>query len=106
MGTEIFKRNIFGELEEVPQKYIDAWCKQCQFPYGVEKCQSRELIQRCWFELQAIAWTLKVDSEAHIWHLLHECPFIHKGEPCRCDDFRTIEDAFQSAGLEYKKGGK
>lgn len=104
MTTGVFKHNMFQELEEVDQKAIDYWCQQCQFPYGESKCQSKELIQRCWFELHGIAQTLDVGSEAHIWHLQHECPFVHQGERCRCNDFKTVEGAFQATGLEYKKG--
>lgn len=103
MSSGIFKRNIFGELEEVKPEHVRAWCEQCQFPYGDRRCQGRDLIQRCWFELQAIATTLKIDSEAHIWHLQHECPYIHRGLPCRCNDFKTVEGAFREAGLEYRR---
>lgn len=103
MSTGIFKWNMLGQLEEVEQKYIDHWCGQCQFPYGEGKCQTKELIQRCWFEHQAMAATLNVESEAHVWHLQHECPFIHKGLACRCNDFKTVEQAFAALGMEYKK---
>lgn len=105
MTTGIFKRNIFGELEEIKPEHIHYWCAECQFPYGDEgrKCQGRLLIQRCWFELQAIASTLKVESEANIWHLQHECPYIHKGLPCKCNDFKTVEEAFKALGLEYRR---
>lgn len=100
--TEIFRRNVLGELEEVPQRDIDYWCGQCQFPYGLERCRDKALIQRCWLELQAIAATLKQPSEAYIWHLQHECPFVHKGERCRCNDFRAMLAAFEAAGLKYR----
>lgn len=105
MSTGIFKRNIVGELEEVQQEHIHAWCEQCQFSYYRErrKCQGRLLIQRCWYELQAIASTLNIVSEAHIWHLQHECPYIHTGLPCRCNDFKTVEEAFKAVGLEYRR---
>lgn len=104
MSSSIFKRNVFGELEEVKPEHIRDWCEQCQFPYGDgrKKCQGRLLIQRCWYELQAIAITLKVGSEAHIWHLQHECPGIHTGLPCKCNDFKAIEEAFKAVGLEYR----
>lgn len=102
-STGILRHNFWGDLEEVPQEDIDHWCQQCQFPYGEEKCREKDLIQRCWFELQAIAKTLNLSLEAHVWHLQHECPFIRKGEACRCNAFGTMEEAFQAAGLEYKK---
>jgi hypothetical protein len=103
MSTGIFRRNPIGELEEVKQEHIDYWCNQCQFPYGAERCQDKNLIQRCWNEHQAIAETLNVESEAHIWHLQHECPFIHQGTQCRCNEFKTIEEAFQAAHIRYKR---
>ena len=106
MGTGIYHRNLLGELEEVDQGYIDFWCGQCQFPYGLEKCRDKKLIQRCWYELYAIAITLQAPSEAHVWHLQHECPFIHKGERCHCNDYKTIEEAFTAAGIEYRQSGK
>jgi len=104
--TGIFKRSFpFWELEEVKQEHIDAWCRECRFSFDLEKCQDKVLIQKCWFEVQSIASTLQVDSEAHIWHLQHECPFIHNGERCHCNDFKTIKEAFKAAGLEYKEAG-
>lgn len=103
MSSGVIKRSFWGALEEVRQEDIDYCCQHCQFPYGEEKCQSKDLIQRCWFELQAIAKTLNLNSEAYVWHLLHECPFIHKGEVCRCNAFETIEHAFKAAGLEYTR---
>lgn len=102
MSTGVFKRNIFGELEEVKQEYIDAWCKMCRFPYGESKCQSKELIQRCWNELQAIADTLKINSQAHIWHLQHECPGIQRGKACSCNKYKSIKESFEVEGLVYK----
>jgi len=101
MGTGIFKRNVIGEMEEVPQEHIDYWCSQCQFPYDEEeingvwvkvKCKSKEAIQRCWDDCGSIG---------ALWHKQHECPFIHQGQHCRCNRFKTIEKAFKSAGLEY-----
>ena len=50
----VYKRNILGEREEVPQKDIDFWCGQCQFPYGLERCKNEVLIQRCWNEPMGI----------------------------------------------------
>jgi len=93
VSTGIFRRNVVGELEEVKQKHIDFWCKTCQFPYGEGKCQDKALIQKCWDASGSVA---------HNWHLQHECPFAHQGQTCRCNDFKTIEDAFLAAGLEYK----
>ena len=103
MSTGIYRESPIGEQEEVEQEYIDYWCKLCQFPYEEEeiggswvkvKCRSKELIQQCWDDSEAIA---------HKWHIRHECPFVHKGESCRCNDFKNIEEAFKVAGLEYKK---
>lgn len=102
MNTKIYHYNPLGELEEVKQEWIDEWCRQCQFPYGQEKCSDPELVQMCWFGLQGMARTLGISAEAHIWHLQHECPFIHTGVKCRCNDFKTIKEAFQSLGIEYK----
>lgn len=105
MSTGVFKRNVLGWLEEVKQEHLSYWCQQCQFPYGETKCQTKELIQRCWSELQGIASTLNIGSEARIWHLQHECPFVHQGGvKCRCDDFPNIEEAFKSTELKYQKG--
>ena len=104
MSSGIFKHNVFGELEEVKQEHIDAWCEQCQFPYSEpRRCQGRDLKQRCWFELQGIASTLNVGSEAHVWHLQHECPFVHQGQKCRCNDFKTVEEAFKALDLKYRR---
>ena len=105
--TGIFRRNVWDrlELEQVKQEDIDHWCAQCQFPYGEGRCQSRDLIQRCWNELQGIAYTLHVQSETHIWHLQHECPFVHQGLACQCNDFKSIEAAFGAAGLVYRHTG-
>ncbi len=96
MSTGIFKHNAFGQLEEVPQEDIEFWCSECQFPYGSKRCQEKRLIQKCWDKSEAIASK---------WHLQHECPFVHKGEKCHCNNFKTIEKAFKAAGLEYKPDG-
>jgi len=93
VSSGIFRRNIIGELEEIQQEQIDYWCSQCQFPFGPERCRDKALIQKCWDEGGAVAGR---------WHIQHESPFIHKGERCRCNDFKTIEDAFRVVGLKYK----
>ncbi len=91
MSTGIFRRNIVRELEEIPQHQIDYWCQLCQFPLATEgKCTDKAQIQECWD---------KGSSIGNKWHLQHECPFAHKGEACRCNDFKTINDAFRAAGL-------
>ena len=92
--TDIFKHNMFGELEEIPQEHIDYWCQLCQFP-AKGKCRKKALIQKCWDESGAVAGE---------WHKQHECPFIHQLQPCRCNNFKTIKNAFRAAGLEYTKG--
>ena len=92
MGTGIYRVGILGE-EEVPQKDIDFWCSLCQFPPDGVKCQTRESIQQCWNEIGAVA---------SVWHLLHECPFTHVGQKCRCNDFKTSQEAFASVGLVYQ----
>ena len=93
MTTGIFRFNQIGECEEIPQKDIDFWCSRCHFPLGPACSFDKALIQQCWDEGSAIA---------HQWHLQHECPFAHKKEECRCNSFKSIEEAFQSAGLKYK----
>ncbi len=93
MSTGIFRTNPIGQLEEVPQKDIDFWCSQCQFPLRLGGCSTSELIQQCWDEGGAVA---------HKWHLQHECPFVHSGQSCRCNDFKNIRSAFRAAGLTYK----
>ena len=81
----IFKKNVFGEIEKVPEEHIESWCKDCQFPYGKEKCKTKELIQKCWDESSD-----ERGPVANKWHQQHECPFIHKEEKCFCNDFKTI----------------
>lgn len=105
LGTGIYKVNVLGQRVEVPQKHIDAWCNLCQFPLESPVC-SKESIQICWDKSGAIAGE---------WHKQHECPFLHKGiqqklgyiagkpEPCRCDEFFTIEEAFRATGIPYGK---
>ena len=93
--TDIFKHNMLGELEEIPQEHIDYWCQLCQFPLAKGKCRKKALIQKCWDESGAVAGE---------WHKQHECPFIHQLQPCRCNNFKTIKNAFRAAGLEYTKG--
>ncbi len=93
MSTGIFMRNMIGELEEIPREYIDYWCQLCQFPLAEGKCKDKALIQQCWDEGSSVAGK---------WHIQHECPFIQKRQTCSCNDFKTIEEAFRAAGLEYK----
>ena len=92
----IIKRNIFGEVEVIKQTDIDFWCGLCQFPpRNLDgKCSKELELQNCW------TWS---GAEGGKWHKQHECPFTHKGEPCRCNNFKTIEEAFKAAGLEYRK---
>lgn len=83
-----------GNKVEVKQKDIDYWCNQCQFPLvgGNQGCMDNEkAIQQCWNDF----------TTAGEWHKQHECPFIHRGLECRCNDFKTIKDAFKSLGIEY-----
>jgi len=94
MSSGVFRRNILGELEEIPQDQIDYWCKLCQFPLVEGKCKDKALIQQCWDEGGAVAGK---------WHLQHDCPFVHKGQPCRCNDFKSIKNAFRAAGLTYNE---
>jgi len=93
MGTGIYRRTEVGQLEEIEQECIDGWCRRCQFYYGKEKCKDKILIQRCWDDCMVYP---------HRFHLQRECPFVHKGEPCRCGDFDTIEAAFEVVGLQYE----
>jgi len=108
VSTGIYHRNPIGEIEEVDQESIDAWCRACQISYrsvihrGARKihwfrCQGKGLIQRCWDESE---------SSAHKWHLQHECPFIAMGVSCRCNDFPNIREAFKAAGVEYREEKK
>jgi len=103
MRTGVFHMNFRGEVEELRQEHIDQRCDSCQFPYGNERCAERELIQRCWNELQGISMTIFPKSESHVWHLQHECPYVHLGKKCACNDFKTIEEAFRYLGLPYTK---
>ena len=98
MATAIFQTNPVGQREEVSQKYVDFWCRECQFSFAKDgkRCQSKALIQRCWNVSTATA---------NEWHRQHECPFIHLGQECRCNDYPTIGEAFIGAGLhrgQYK----
>ena len=89
MSTGIYKIGMLGR-EEVKQEHIDYWCELCQFP---GRCDTAEDIQKCWDGSQSIAG---------MWHILHECPFLHKDEPCRCNGYQNIEQAFEAAGVEYR----
>ncbi len=90
----ITKLNPIGQPEIVPQKDIDFWCDLCQFPTfattGQTKCTESRQIQRCWDADNAIAGE---------WHKRHECPFIHQGQKCRCNDYASIQKAFEAVGL-------
>mgnify|MGYP001558695110 CR=1 FL=1 len=97
MATGIFRTNVIGELEELPQEHIDYWCHLCQFPLAEGRCKDKALIQKCWDGTGSVAGR---------WHFQHECPFIPQGQRCKCNDFETIEEAFRAAGLDYKKGGE
>lgn len=94
MGTDIYRHNPIGGAEEVPQKDIDYWCGLCQFPLEAPICKSKEAIQQCWNESGAVAGK---------WHKQHECPFIHIGEACQCDAFKTIEEAFKATKIGYSR---
>ena len=94
----ITRTNSLGQREVVPQRDIDFWCRQCQFSFATDgkRCRSKTLIQRCWNNST---------SNANEWHRQHECPFIHQGQECRCNDYPTIGAAFIGAGLhkgQYK----
>ncbi len=96
MVIHIFRTNPLGEREVVPQRDMDFWCRECQFSFAKDKkrCRSKTLIQRC--------WNVKNAGE---WHRQHECPFIHQGRECRCNDYIDIASAFAGAGLhkgQYK----
>lgn len=92
MVINIFRTNHLGQREIVSQKNIDFWCRECEFSLAKDgkRCRSKTLIQKCWNESTSIA------SE---WHRQHECPFIHQGQECRCNDYPTIKEAFVGAGL-------
>lgn len=97
MGSGIYHEIVPGFVEEVNQSDIKFWCDQCQFPLDYVKCQTRESIQRCWNE---------IGSKAGAWHLIHECPFTHVNQPCRCNDFKTLQEAFASVDLVYQEPDK
>jgi len=86
MTTGIFTQ--FGA--EVSQKDIDYWCSSCQFPREDGKCKQTASIRACWSY-----------ASAGQWHLAHECPFVHIGQKCRCNDFKKRGDAFKECGLTY-----
>ena len=96
MVIAIFRDSPYGIRKEVPQKDIDFWCRECEFSLAKDKkrCRSKAFIQKC--------WNVKNANE---WHRQHECPFIHQGQECRCNDYPTIAEAFIGAGLhkgQYK----
>jgi len=92
MVINIFRTNPLGQREIVPQSDIDLWCQECQFSFAKDgkQCRSKALIQKCWNISTATA---------NEWHRQHECPFIHQGQECRCNDYPTIREAFIGAGL-------
>lgn len=99
----ITRLNPLGQREVVPQRVIDFWCRECQYSFAKDKkrCRSKTLIQRCWNE----AKSLTGENSAGEWHRQHECPFIHQGQECRCNDYPTMGEAFVGAGLhkgQYK----
>lgn len=94
MSTGIYKEGVLGNQEEVSQEHIDFWCGLCQFPLGLGKCTKQQHIQQCWDGTNTIAGE---------WHKQHECPFLHQSQPCHCNDFKTMEEAFKAVGLEYHK---
>ena len=92
MGTGVYHEIIPGMPEELTQPQIDYWCQMCQFPIEKGRCQTKELIQKCWNE---------VGSIAAVWHRLHECPSVHQNKPCHCNDFKNMKEAFAAAGIYY-----
>ena len=105
MVTNIFRTNPLGEREVVPQRDIDFWCRECQFSFAKNKkrCRSKTLIQKCWNGIDNRRNSN--GAMASEWHRQHECPFIHQGQECRCNDYATIGEAFVGAGLhkgQYK----
>lgn len=76
MGTGIYKFP-FGE---VSQDKIDWWCERCKYPTEIPRCTTKAAIQQCWRL-----------PDAHTWHLLHECPMAHGGEPCRCNELAELK---------------
>jgi len=92
MATRITKTDFMGGSVEVEQKHIDYWCNLCQYPDIEGKCKTKEQIQLCWDTTQA---------GGNRWHNKCECPFVHRGLECHCNDFKTIKDAFKSLGMEY-----
>ena len=81
MNTKIYRHHPIVGAKEVPRKDIDYWCGLCQFPIEPPKCTSQTAIQQCWSDS---------DAGAGEWHKRHECPFIHRDQPCRCNDYLHI----------------
>ena len=103
MVINIYRTNPIGKREVVPQQDIDFWCQECQFSLAKDhkRCRSKSLIQQCWIESKSLTG----ENSAGEWHRQHECPFIHQGQECRCNDYPTIGEAFGGAGLhkgQYK----
>lgn len=78
MGTGIYAMWGF----EVSQSDIDFWCNLCKYPTEDERCKKKSNIRKC-FSL----------NNAHDWHLAHECPMAHGGEPCRCNELAQLKAA-------------
>ena len=88
----ITRLDAIGNVVEVGAKHIKSWCDICQYPPGLAKCRTEEQIQLCWDTTQAMGGR---------WHKKCECPFLHRGLECHCNDFKNIKDAFKSLGIEY-----
>ena len=97
MVIDIFRTDPLGQRVIVPQRDIDFWCRECQYSLAQDgkQCRSKSLIQRCWNGSGGKGFTVNANE----WHRQHECPFIHQGQECRCNDYPTIGEAFTGAGL-------
>ena len=90
----ITKAAFLGGREVVEAEHVAYWCGICQYPIpGPQKCEDEADIQACWDGSMAVGAR---------WHLAHECPFAHQGQPCRCNDYPNIEAVFEALGLVYQ----
>lgn len=71
---------IYSVAGEVDQKNIDYWCAQCKYPTEGTRCTKKENIQEC-FDL----------PNANTWHRKHQCPFVHNGQECICNQVKHLD---------------
>ena len=96
MTTKIYRDAFDGSRRNFRSTHITYWCGHCYYPLTgtEERCKSPELLQQCW----------DMGLSANQWHLRHECPFVHQGLECRCNDFPSIEKAQASLTGSGRQG--